>query len=211
MYKAKFAFEGQEGEMPLQKDDVVELVQKDDNGWWLVRKGSIEGWAPNNYLELVPPKAAAPVAPPPPPRTRPVPTPTPKVAPKVAPTSVTADAFAKPVSVFPGMVPANGSTTPWKKPGTPVSDAGSEPAAGRVPPPVASKPKPPPIAAKPGAPKPPAVGAKPGAAKPPIPAASRPPPVASNKPGSVQKPAMITGQLDLAAALAKRAQRGGDD
>jgi myosin-1 len=32
MYKAKFAFEGQEGELTLAKDDEVELVQKDDNG-----------------------------------------------------------------------------------------------------------------------------------------------------------------------------------
>jgi hypothetical protein len=32
MYRAKFAFEGQEGEMSLQKDDVVELIRKDDDG-----------------------------------------------------------------------------------------------------------------------------------------------------------------------------------
>jgi myosin I len=32
MYKAKFAFEGQEGELTLAKDDEVELIQKDDNG-----------------------------------------------------------------------------------------------------------------------------------------------------------------------------------
>lgn len=35
MYRAKFDFEGQEGEMSLKKDDVVELVQKDDNGLFL--------------------------------------------------------------------------------------------------------------------------------------------------------------------------------
>jgi myosin I len=32
MYKAKFAFQGQEGELTLAKDDEVELIQKDDNG-----------------------------------------------------------------------------------------------------------------------------------------------------------------------------------
>ena len=73
-YKAKFAFEGQPGEMTLKKDDIVELVEKTDNGWWLVKMNGSEGWAPNNYLELVPPKpkarpAAAP-PPPPPPRPR---------------------------------------------------------------------------------------------------------------------------------------------
>ncbi|EKM84062.1 hypothetical protein AGABI1DRAFT_117513 [Agaricus bisporus var. burnettii JB137-S8] len=201
MYKAKYAFEGQEGEMSLQKDDLVELVQKDDNGWWLVKKDGAEGWAPNNYLELVPPKVT-PAAPPPPPRTRPVPTPT---APKVLASSVAADASAKPVSVFPGMVPANGSAAPWKKSGT-----SETPASVRAPPPVASKPKPaPPVAAKPASPKPP-VGGKPVTAKPPIPAAVRPTPVPSNKPKNVGQPSMIGGQMDLAAALAKRAQRGSD-
>ncbi|KAG8784321.1 class II myosin [Serendipita sp. 397] len=71
MYKAKYAFQGQEGELTLQKDELVELVQKDDNGWWLVKRGNEEGWAPYNYLELVP--AAAAPAPPPPPARRAVP------------------------------------------------------------------------------------------------------------------------------------------
>ena len=55
--------------MSLEKDDIVELVEKDNNGWWLVKKDGVEAWAPNNYLELVPPKpkAAAPPPPPPPP------------------------------------------------------------------------------------------------------------------------------------------------
>lgn len=195
MYKAKYAFEGQEGEMSLQKDDLVELVQKDDNGWWLVKKDGAEGWAPNNYLELVPPKVT-PAAPPPPPRTRPVPTPT---APKVLASSVAADASAKPVSVFPGMVPANGSAAPWKKSGT-----SETPASVRAPPPVASKPKPaPPVAAKPASPKPP-VGGKPVTAKPPIPAAVRPTPVPSNKPKMVGQPSMIGGQMDLAAAVSSK-------
>lgn len=31
-YKALFDFQGQDGELSLKKDDIVELVEKDDNG-----------------------------------------------------------------------------------------------------------------------------------------------------------------------------------
>jgi len=178
-YRAKFAFEGQEGEMSLKKDDVVELIEKDDNGWWLVRLNGAEGWAPNNYLELVP--QGAPAAPPPP-RRGPVP--------KVDITPSAASATAKPVAVFPGMVPSNGSATPRKM--TPNSDANPRPAS-KTAPPLATKPKPP-------------VSAKPG--KPTIPAAPRPAP--SNVKSSVSRPP-APGQVDLAAALAKRAQRMAND
>ncbi|PBK76854.1 hypothetical protein ARMSODRAFT_1012068 [Armillaria solidipes] len=214
LYRAKFAFDGQEGEMSLKKDDLVELVEKDDNGWWLVKKDGVEGWAPYNYLELEPPKAAP--APPPPPRARAPPSaPAAKQAPvstnKASLHSVTANASAKPVSVFPGMAASNGSATPWKKQvstssSTPDDSPGnsrpSSALAGRAPPPLAAKPKPPVVAAKP-APKIPG--------KPPIPTASRPnvgapPPVRSG--GISQAPG---GQLDLAAALAKRAQRMTED
>ncbi|KAK0208714.1 microfilament motor [Desarmillaria ectypa] len=203
MYRAKFVFEGQEGEMSLKKDDLVELVEKDDNGWWLVKKDGVEGWAPYNYLELELPKAAP--APPPPPRARaPFSAPVAKQAPvstaKAPLHSVTANASAKPVSVFPGMAASNGSATPWKKQAstsasTPdVSPGNSRPSsalAGRAPPPIAVKPKPPVVATKP-APKIPE--------KPPIPTASRPnvgasPPVRSG--GISTTPG---GQMDLAAA-----------
>ncbi|KAI6012422.1 P-loop containing nucleoside triphosphate hydrolase protein [Pisolithus orientalis] len=213
-YRAKFAFEGQEGEISLKKDDVVELVEKDENGWWLVRKDGQEGWAPNNYLELVPRKPkSTPIAPPPPAR-RPPPlvppaanassasknTPSPK--PEIANVS------AKPVAVFPGIVPSNSSATPWKKPTanntTNANSTGSRPgsaSAGKPPPPVATKPKPTPpqVATKP-APK------QPG--KPPIPAPPRPPVGNGSAPkAAVSRPTAPAGQLDLAAALAKRAQR----
>jgi len=225
MYRAKYAFEGQPGEVSLVKDDLVELVEKDENGWWLVKKDGAEGWAPSNYLELVPPKPrAAPVPPPPPPpaaRRPPAPPPAPVVAPKptAAPTpqariqvqSLSADASAKPVSVFPGMAPANGAA-PWKR-ATPGVSTGITPASSRPsssagakhappPPPVGKKPAPPPpVATKPTAPKIPG--------KPPVPTASRPPAVPSAlRPAGGARPASGTpGQLDLAAALAKRAQR----
>ncbi|KIY73607.1 myosin class I heavy chain [Cylindrobasidium torrendii FP15055 ss-10] len=205
MYKAKFAFEGQEGEMNLKKDDLVELVEKDDNGWWLVKRGSEEGWAPFNYLEEVEPPKAAPV-PPPPPRGR-VPPPAPAAAKAPTPTSsgarpsvasLAADANAKPVAVFPGMAPANGSATPWKKPAaaggvtataSTASSNGSSPAGSRPGSVIGKAAPPPPVASKPKPPAPP----KPGAARPgPPPVAAKPPPVAA-KPapaagGAARKP-----------------------
>lgn len=70
MYKALYAFAGQEGEMNLVKGEEVEVKQKDDNGafgnprgfaplvllneqelmsgWWMVVKNGQEGWAPSN-------------------------------------------------------------------------------------------------------------------------------------------------------------------
>jgi myosin-1 len=67
MYKALYDFDSaNEGEMGLTKDELVEVTQKDDaGGWWLVKKGEMEGWAPSTYLELVPPKPKAAPAPPP--------------------------------------------------------------------------------------------------------------------------------------------------
>jgi len=209
--------------MTLTKDDVVELVEKTDNGWWLVKKNGVEGWAPNNYLVLVPPKPKAtptPPPPPPPPTQRKVPAPpstttttssTPSVKPPFK--SLVADLNAKPVSVFPGMGPSNGSATPWKKTHTQQDSTDNSPSSSRPnsslgnrpPPPVAAKPKPgPPIASKPnvsgGSGGPPKI---PG--KPPIPTTQRPtatsrpvPP----KPGARNPPA-VGGQLDLAAAVSK--------
>ena len=209
--------------MTLTKDDVVELVEKTDNGWWLVKKNGVEGWAPNNYLILVPPKPKAtptPPPPPPPPTQRKVPAPpsttttssTPGVKSSVK--SLAADSNAKPISVFPGMSPSNGSATPWKKAHTKQDSADNSPAnsrpnsslAHKPPLPGATRPKPgpPPVASKPGVSGggggPPKI---PG--KPPIPTTQRPtgasrpvPP----KPG-VKNPPAVGGQLDLAAAVSK--------
>ena len=213
LYKAKYAFEGQEGEMSLKKDNIVELVEKDNNGWWLVKKDGVEAWAPNNYLELVPPKpkAAAPPPPPPPPpaakRATPAP-PAAPAAPKAGLKSVSADPSAKPVAVFPGMAPSNGSAAPWKRTAstadsshnnTPTTSRPGSVAAPK-PPPLAAKPKPgppPPVASKPAVGAPPKVGAKP-----PVPSAPRPGGAAPKpKVGGVQKPPAVGGQLDLAAAV----------
>ena len=219
LYKAKFDFEGQEGEMSLTKDDLVEVVEKTDNGWWLVKKNGTEGWAPNNYLILVPPKPKATPAPPPPPppptqRRVPAPPQTTTLAVKPPPIkSLVADSTAKPVSVFPGMGPSNGSAMPWKKTHTQQSSIDNSPnssrpnssLANKPPPPVATKPKPgpPPIASKPnvsgGNGGPPKI---PG--KPPIPTTQRPTGTSrpTPKPGAKNAPA-VGGQLDLAAAVSK--------
>jgi len=225
MYKALFDFGGQEGEMSLIKEDLVQVVEKDDNGWWLVQKGGIEGWAPSNYLQLVPPKPK-PVAPPPPPVAHRPPPAAPKSALQkpTVPSSLTANANAKPVSVFPGVTPGNGSATPWKKPAIsaatsePVSGRQSPAGVGRAPPPLGPKPKAPALAPKPGvggASKPPVAAVKPmvprkpnGAGTPPAPPAPPRPPATG---GSGPKIGGAVGQMDLAAALAKRAQRSAQD
>lgn len=210
MYKAKFAFEGQEGEMTLKKDDLVELVEKEDNGWWLVKKDGVEGWAPNNYLELVPHKPKAAPAPPPPPPPPPANRRPPSVVP-TAPTagkSIAADPSAKPVAVFPGMAASNGSAAPWKRTASAATNGSSvdtTPTSSR--PGSAMAPKPPALAAKPK-PGPPPIAHKPGApsvpGKPPVPGAARPPAGAPKpKAGGVAKPAAIGGQLDLAAAVSE--------
>ena len=184
MYRAKYEFAGQEGEMSLKKGEEVELVEENDNGWWLVKRGNEEGWAPYNYLEPVP-VAAAP--PPPPPPSRPRPTST---VPKITATSEVANASAKPVAVFPGMGGSNGGPTPWKKPAASAETTpdNSRPgsSAAKVPPPIGTKPKP-------------AIGAKPPAPKPgPLPGAA---PTPGPRPGAAAGKPAAPGQMDLAAAV----------
>ncbi|KAL7273155.1 class II myosin [Rhizina undulata] len=83
--KALYDFQGQtERELSLAKDEVVIIIRKEDNGWWLTKKlNSLEqGWAPSAYLKEEEHKAPPP--PPPPPvvvaASRPVPTPPPVAA-----------------------------------------------------------------------------------------------------------------------------------
>ncbi|KAF9507018.1 hypothetical protein BS47DRAFT_1373992 [Hydnum rufescens UP504] len=204
LYKALFDFVGQEGEMSLKKDELVEVVEKDDNGWWLVSKESQEGWAPSNYLELVPPKPKpAPRSPPTTARRPPPGTPAstvsaiskPAVKSIVSVTSVTADVNARPVSVFPGMASGNGSATPWKKAGAPTTSPSA--GSGRATPPA--------LAPKPKPPTPPAPGGRaavPGRLSGSVTPSAPPRPAAGGA-----KVGGGVGQMDLAAALARRAQR----
>ncbi|KIR59675.1 myosin-1 [Cryptococcus bacillisporus CA1873] len=191
IYKALYNFTGQEGEMNLVKGEEVEVKEKDDNGWWMVVKNGQEGWAPSNYLKKV---EHAPPPPPPPPASRPMP-----ARPPAASSAPTAPHIT------------NGSAVPsWKA----KNAASGTPSAASTPPtsrPASSASKvPPAIKAKPAIPAKPQVGAKPALAiggKPPVPTAPKIQPKAASKPGQVAQPAKAPGQLDLAAAFAKRAAR----
>ncbi|KAI5474581.1 hypothetical protein MNV49_003039 [Pseudohyphozyma bogoriensis] len=231
-WKVLFTFEtDQPGEISLVKDELVEVAQKDDAGWWLVKKGSTEGWAPSNYLELVPPVAQPRAAPPAPVRRAPPAAPTPAAAPapvaaaavpkpqapkapmapsipKIPQGTRSADANAQPVAVMPGMGAPGGlaAILAAKR-----AAADASPAPSSTPSVNGS-----PSSSRPGsalgkapapkiAPKPPAVGPKPGA-KPAIPAPRAPTaaPASGGQIGSLVKP----GAADLQAEIARRKARG---
>ena len=89
IYRVLYDFTGQtEGELTIAKDDLLEILKKENNGtkpiirqskryntntvtgWWLAKKVSTgaQAWAPSAYLkEELPPPAAARAPPPPPP------------------------------------------------------------------------------------------------------------------------------------------------
>jgi len=186
MYKALYNFAGQEGEIQLVKGEEVEVKEKDDNGWWMVVKNGQEGWAPSNYLKLIEQHTAPP--PPPPAARRPPPAPAPPVS--------------NGVSKLNGASSSPASTPGNSRPNSMIGNKGPAPA-----------PKP-----KPVIPAKPSVGAKPpiggggGGGKPPIPSAPRVQvPAAMGKAVGGAPPKAPAGQLDLAAALAKRAQRAPED
>ncbi|KAL7753446.1 class II myosin [Sorochytrium milnesiophthora] len=72
MFRALYAFNAQaEGELVLTQGETVEVVTKEDSGWWLAKSAAgTEGWVPSNYLEEIK-EQARPVPPAAPPR-RPV-------------------------------------------------------------------------------------------------------------------------------------------
>ncbi|CAO3650595.1 unnamed protein product [Cunninghamella echinulata] len=70
-YKAIYAFQSaEEGEIAFQKGDILEIVEKDENGWWLAKYQNKEGWVPSNYLEEYTPPPPTSSRPPPPPAPR---------------------------------------------------------------------------------------------------------------------------------------------
>ncbi|KAI8361629.1 P-loop containing nucleoside triphosphate hydrolase protein [Mortierella sp. GBAus27b] len=92
MYKAIYNFESQDaGEISFVKDDVMEISEKDDNGWWLAKKDGKEGWVPSNYLVEVPVPKPAPAPPSLPAKRQP---PAPPAAPAVATTTAKASSPA---------------------------------------------------------------------------------------------------------------------
>ncbi|ESZ91336.1 myosin-5 [Sclerotinia borealis F-4128] len=70
-YRVLYAFAGQSAnEFSLKQGEIVTVLQKETNGWWLTKNVRGQGWAPTAYLEEVappPPVAARPTPPPPPP------------------------------------------------------------------------------------------------------------------------------------------------
>ncbi|MCJ1366602.1 class II myosin [Acarospora aff. strigata] len=112
-YHALYDFVGQNpNELTIRRNDVVEVMQKEGNGWWLAKKldGSSQGWAPSAYLEEESPK---PTPPPAPPAIRHVPPPPPSTN-GVAANGTTRPAVkAKPTPPAP---PAKRPTAAGKKP-----------------------------------------------------------------------------------------------
>ncbi|KAI0244222.1 class II myosin [Massospora cicadina] len=64
-YQAIYDFTAEGGaEGSFKKDDVFEILQKDENGWWLGLRDGVQSWVPSNYLqELSPPPQPAPRSP----------------------------------------------------------------------------------------------------------------------------------------------------
>ncbi|XP_064631075.1 SH3 and PX domain-containing protein 2A-like isoform X2 [Lineus longissimus] len=51
LYIAVAAYEKVEDtEISFNEDDVVEVIEKTEDGWWLIKIGDDEGWAPESYL-----------------------------------------------------------------------------------------------------------------------------------------------------------------
>ncbi|KAL8872641.1 MAG: hypothetical protein Q9174_001766, partial [Haloplaca sp. 1 TL-2023] len=72
-HKAMYDFAGQsETELSVKKDEVVEVMRKESNGWWLSKRldNSAQGWTPSAYL--TPHTLERPTPPPPPPPAAPM-------------------------------------------------------------------------------------------------------------------------------------------
>ncbi|KAJ9137606.1 Myosin i myo5 [Coniochaeta hoffmannii] len=71
MAKVLYDFQGQrENEMSIKAGQMIEIVQKENNGWWLAKpeSGAGQAWVPAAYVEeQAPPPVVAPRPPPPPP------------------------------------------------------------------------------------------------------------------------------------------------
>ncbi|VUC30016.1 unnamed protein product [Clonostachys rosea] len=74
MAKVLYDFKGQgENDPTIKEGDIIEIVQKENNGWWLAETNRGKAWVPAAYVEELaapPPKAKPP--PPAPPAKRPV-------------------------------------------------------------------------------------------------------------------------------------------
>ncbi|KAF9186641.1 class II myosin [Haplosporangium sp. Z 767] len=233
MYKAIYNFVSEDaGEVSFVKDDVMEILEKDENGWWLAKKDGKEGWVPSNYLVEVPVPKPAP-APPSLPAKR-QPPPPPSAATTSTPASPTNSANSSPAPVRHAAVSTNGERTSvaatnnanalhngfggpgniggvpgWKvaleaKKAAAAAAAGGGAHAAPAPTPTpASGSSPTPAARRPG---PPAVAPKPSVGpKPVVPPRA---PAAGPKPTAPARPA--TGGKTLQEILAARRQQNED-
>ncbi|KAI1362717.1 P-loop containing nucleoside triphosphate hydrolase protein [Xylaria arbuscula] len=69
MAKVLYDFASQrENELSIREGDIIEVVQKENNGWWLAKNGAGQAWVPAAYVqEQAPAPALVPRSPPPPP------------------------------------------------------------------------------------------------------------------------------------------------
>lgn len=51
-YRAMYSYDSAgDGEVAFREGDEVEVIQRSENGWWLVRTSEKVGWGPSNFLE----------------------------------------------------------------------------------------------------------------------------------------------------------------
>lgn len=64
-YQASHSYQAENTEeISFDRNDSIEVLEKDESGWWLVRVGTEEGWAPSNYIEEVKPVTSRKLNPP---------------------------------------------------------------------------------------------------------------------------------------------------
>lgn len=68
MAKVLYDFAGQrENELSIKAGDLIEITQKENNGWWLAKKNGQSAWVPASYVEEVKQAPISAPRPPPPP------------------------------------------------------------------------------------------------------------------------------------------------
>jgi len=51
-YRAMYTYNSQDdGEVAFREGDEVEVIQRSENGWWLVRTSEELGWGPSNFFQ----------------------------------------------------------------------------------------------------------------------------------------------------------------
>jgi len=51
-YRAMYTYDStDDGEVAFREGDEVEVIQRSENGWWLLRTSETVGWGPSNFLQ----------------------------------------------------------------------------------------------------------------------------------------------------------------